>query len=78
MLENLELCEWIRSRLKVTDDLSEVANRILDGCLSKGSRDNMTIILIAFNEAPKVDPVAVQEELAYDKRIKALIDGKIS
>uniref|UniRef100_A0A8C5L0I8 protein-serine/threonine phosphatase n=1 Tax=Jaculus jaculus TaxID=51337 RepID=A0A8C5L0I8_JACJA len=55
------LCDFVRSRLEVTDDLEEVCNEVVDTCLYKGSRDNMSVILICLTYAPKVSPEAMKE-----------------
>lgn len=49
MFSNNELAQVIRSNFAETEDLSVTAERILDISLNKGSTDNMTIIIIAFN-----------------------------
>uniref|UniRef100_A0A915BBU8 PPM-type phosphatase domain-containing protein n=1 Tax=Parascaris univalens TaxID=6257 RepID=A0A915BBU8_PARUN len=69
VMDNAELCDFVQSRLRITDDLSNVANQILDACLSKGSRDNMTVILVCFDAAPKVDPEAVRREEEWRAKI---------
>ncbi|MFH4980736.1 hypothetical protein AB6A40_007445 [Gnathostoma spinigerum] len=42
---------------------------MLDVCLSKGSRDNMTVILICFEAAPSIDPIAVEKEEQWNQEI---------
>ncbi|VDK85157.1 unnamed protein product [Litomosoides sigmodontis] len=69
VMENAEICRFVESRLLVTSDLSSVANQVLDACLSKGSRDNMTIILVCFDAAPKVDQEAVKKEEGWKQKI---------
>uniref|UniRef100_A0A1I8ECY2 PPM-type phosphatase domain-containing protein n=1 Tax=Wuchereria bancrofti TaxID=6293 RepID=A0A1I8ECY2_WUCBA len=69
VMENAEICSFVESRLLVTSDLSSVANQVLDACLSKGSRDNMTIILVCFDAAPKVDQEAVKKEEGWKQKI---------
>ena len=41
----------------------------------QGSRDNMSIIIIAFPGAPKVDPEAVRKEDELNKLIKQKVTG---
>ena len=43
----------------------------------QGSRDNMSIIIIAFPAAPKVDPEAVRKDEELNKTIKQKVTGKI-
>uniref|UniRef100_A0A0N5AWN2 PPM-type phosphatase domain-containing protein n=1 Tax=Syphacia muris TaxID=451379 RepID=A0A0N5AWN2_9BILA len=78
VMNNDELCEFVQSRLRVTDDLPNVANQVLDACLSKGSRDNMTIILVCFEAAPKVDENCVQQEEAWRKGIMDTITKELT
>uniref|UniRef100_A0A0G2K7Q5 protein-serine/threonine phosphatase n=1 Tax=Rattus norvegicus TaxID=10116 RepID=A0A0G2K7Q5_RAT len=48
VMSNEELCEFVNSRLEVSDDLENVCNWVVDTCLHKGSRDNMSIVLVCF------------------------------
>ena len=43
----------------------------------QGSRDNMSIIIIAFPGAPKVDPEAVRKEDELNKLIKQKVTGQL-
>ena len=43
----------------------------------QGSRDNMSIIIIAFPGAPKVDPEAVRKEEELNKLIKQKVTGQL-
>jgi len=42
--------EWISNKLKETDDLALILAQLLDECLLRGSRDNMSAILIQFKD----------------------------
>lgn len=70
VLENDELCQLVRSRLTITDDLKIASNQVLDVCLSKGSRDNMTMIMVVFDAASKVDQKAVEAEKQWFKNVE--------
>merc|ERR550532_2819865 len=63
--------------MRVHDNLETICNEVIDTCLYKGSRDNMSIIIIAFPSAPKVDPAAqkVEGELnaSLEKRVTEII-----
>ena len=41
----------------------------------KGSRDNMSIIIIAFPAAPAVDPAAVKQENELDALLEKKVTG---
>ena len=75
VMGNEELCDFVRSRLEVTNDLEKVCNEIVDTCLYKGSRDNMSVILICFPNSPKVSPEAVKKEEELDKYLESRVEG---
>lgn len=69
-MTNEDICSFVSARMRITDNLEQIANEVIDTCLHKGSRDNMSIIIIAFPGAPKVDPDAVRKEDELNKLIK--------
>lgn len=74
VMTNQEICDFISSRLRVTDNLETICNEVIDTCLYKGSRDNMSIIIITFPSVPKVDPLAVKAE----KELHDLLEKKVT
>jgi hypothetical protein len=48
---------------------------VLDVCLSKGSRDNMTMILVVFDSAPKMDEKAAEEERKWLQAVEKKLRG---
>ncbi|ENN78131.1 protein phosphatase 1A isoform X2 [Dendroctonus ponderosae] len=73
VMSNEDLCAYIRSRLQVTEDLREVAGQVIDTCLYKGSRDNMSIVLVVFPGAPRPYPEAIQAERDLDATLESHI-----
>lgn len=73
-MSNEDLCAFVSSRLKITHDLEHICNDVIDTCLHKGSRDNMSIILIIFPSAPAVSEEAVKAEEDLNCRLKKRID----
>ncbi|KAI6199023.1 PPM-type phosphatase domain-containing protein [Aphelenchoides besseyi] len=71
VINNEDLCHLIRSRLSVTDDLQASCNQILDYCLARGSRDNMTMILVCFDAAPKKDEKLAAAEAKWTEEVRA-------
>ena len=61
-------------RLGLTDDLEKVCCDLIDKCLNKNSRDNMSAILVTFPAAPKVTEEAIQK----DKEMKEKVNKKFS
>ncbi|XP_058234724.1 protein phosphatase, Mg2+/Mn2+ dependent, 1Ab isoform X2 [Hemibagrus wyckioides] len=74
VMTNEELCDYVRSRLEVTEDLETVCNEIVDTCLYKGSRDNMSVVLVCFPGAPKINPEAVKREAELDKYLQNKVE----
>lgn len=46
--------------------------------LNQGSRDNMSVVLVCFPNAPKVSEEAVKREAELDKFLEAHVEGKSS
>jgi len=74
VMTNEDICNFISHRMKVHENLETICNEVIDTCLYKGSRDNMSIIIIAFPAAPAVDPAAVKQENELD----ALLEKKVT
>ena len=48
-------------------------DQVVDTCLYKGSRDNMSIILMTLDAAPQVSQEAIDQEKELDSRLEAKI-----
>uniref|UniRef100_H9GGV0 PPM-type phosphatase domain-containing protein n=1 Tax=Anolis carolinensis TaxID=28377 RepID=H9GGV0_ANOCA len=76
--DNTGLCAFVRSRLQIIGKPHDVCECVLDACLYKGSRDNMTCIVICFPAAPGISQEALQQEHELDthleKRVAELYD----
>ena len=48
VMSNEDVCTFISNELKHTTDLEEIVSKVIDACLEKKSRDNMSIILVIF------------------------------
>ncbi|XP_076592139.1 protein phosphatase, Mg2+/Mn2+ dependent, 1Na (putative) [Chaetodon auriga] len=71
---NEELCAFVRSRLRVCDDLREICTQVIDLCLYKGSLDNISIIIVCFPGAPQVSQEALQQEAELEQQIDAKVE----
>ncbi|XP_075771586.1 putative protein phosphatase 1N [Pelodiscus sinensis] len=60
------LCAFARSRLLLSGDPLAVCEQVLDAGLHKGSRDNMTCVVVCFPAAPGVSQPALQRERELD------------
>ncbi|KAL4612968.1 protein phosphatase 1B-like isoform X1 [Arapaima gigas] len=74
VMSNEELCQFVRSRLEVWDDLEKVCNEVVDTCLHKGSRDNMSVVLVCLPKGPKVSEEAVRREAELDQFLQKRVE----
>lgn len=74
VMTNEELAEFVKDRLSVHSDLREVCDDVLDECLVKGSRDNMTMVVVCFPAAPEVNIHRKEAEEAWVSRVKTVIN----
>lgn len=70
VMSNEDVCDFVRYQMQLTDNLEEVCNRMIDTCLHKGSRDNMSVIVVALAAAPTVSEEMQRRDVELDKRIK--------
>ncbi|XP_060942661.1 protein phosphatase 1B [Limanda limanda] len=78
VMTNEELCDFVKSRLEVSDDLERVCNEVVDTCLHKGSRDNMSVVLVCFPNAPKVSEEAVRKDAELNKYLESRVEEMLS
>uniref|UniRef100_A0A3Q3Q0U5 Protein phosphatase 1B n=1 Tax=Monopterus albus TaxID=43700 RepID=A0A3Q3Q0U5_MONAL len=78
VMSNEELCEFVKSRLEVSDDLERVCNEVVDTCLHKGSRDNMSAVLVCLPSAPKVSEEAVRKDAELNKYLETRVEEMLS
>ncbi|XP_017079722.1 protein phosphatase 1B [Drosophila eugracilis] len=69
VMSTTDVCQFIRSRLLVTNDLPLIVNSVLDICLHKSSKDNMTLLLVLLPNAPAIDMDAIKAERVLDQNI---------
>ncbi|XP_056903084.1 protein phosphatase 1B isoform X4 [Takifugu flavidus] len=74
VMSNEELCDFVKSRLEVSDDLERVCNEVVDTCLHKGSRDNMSIVLVCLPGAPKVSEEAVRKDAELNNYLESRVE----
>ncbi|KAJ6663891.1 hypothetical protein lerEdw1_009972 [Lerista edwardsae] len=68
--DNAGLCAFVRARLSLTGDPQDACECVLDAALYKGSRDNMTCIVVCFPAAPEVSQEALQKERELDAHLE--------
>lgn len=78
VMTNEELCDFVRNRLQISNSMEHICNQVIDTCLYKGSRDNMSIVVVTFQGAPKVSEEAIKKEEELDAKIEAKIKESLS
>ena len=62
-----EVCDYVYSQIRITsNDLKCIADEIVDTCLAKGSRDNITIIII------DLKPLLKDEHISNEANVKLI------
>lgn len=78
VMNNDDLCQFIRHKLIIEPDLEKVCSSVLDLCLNKGSRDNMSIIIVVFEAAPKVSESEIEQDKKNDEALIEYVDCYLS
>jgi protein phosphatase 1B len=73
VMDNVSLCRFIEYKLRIEPSLKNVCSSVLDVCLHKGSRDNMSIIIVVFENGPAFSEVERQNDLENDRFIAEAI-----
>ena len=70
-----ELALFVHHRLQVHEDLKYICNEVIDTCLYKGSRDNMSIVIVCFDAAPVLNAEIQAQEQQLDEEIEKQVLG---
>lgn len=73
VMSNEDIAAFVGNRMTITTDLKEICNMVVDTCLHKGSRDNMSIVIIAFDNAPKISEEAQRKETELDSLLETKV-----
>lgn len=77
VMSNEEVVAYVSHHLKLTDDLTKICSDLIDTCLNKNSRDNMSVVLVTFPGAPKVSQEAIEAEEKLQEEAMEVIGRKI-
>uniref|UniRef100_A0A8C4Y5F0 PPM-type phosphatase domain-containing protein n=1 Tax=Gopherus evgoodei TaxID=1825980 RepID=A0A8C4Y5F0_9SAUR len=69
------LCTFVRSRLLLGGDPQAMCEEVLDAGIYKGSRDNMTCMVMCFRGAPGTSQAALQKERELDAHLESRVAG---
>ncbi|XP_062502856.1 protein phosphatase 1B-like isoform X2 [Corticium candelabrum] len=77
VMDNNAVMEFVRRKLRVCSDLETIAGHLIDNCFHKGSRDNMSVVIVTFRDAPTVTEEALKEEEENRKEAEKQIEEKL-
>jgi len=74
VMSNEEVIHFINDRFQREDREANIVNNLLDLCLYKGSRDNMSSIIVSFNKGKlKKDDELVQKDKDLNESIRVFV-----
>lgn len=74
VMNNDEMCEFVEYNLKIESNLEKICSSVLDACLRRGSRDNMSIIIVVFENAPTVNPEFIEKVKKKDEILCGILE----
>ncbi|VUZ41986.1 unnamed protein product [Hymenolepis diminuta] len=78
VMSNEHLCCVVSERMTCMDDLSRICNEVIDYCLYSGSSDNMSMVLVAFEPAPKVIPENQAKDKTLEQKVESIANEIVS
>jgi len=69
VMTNEDVANFVRYHMQIYDNLTEICNKIVDTCLHKGSRDNMSIVIVALPGAPLASEEVKKADAECEQRI---------
>jgi len=69
VISNEDILKYVEYKSRIEPKLENICSAVLDVCLHKGSKDNMSIIIVSFEGAPKIDKLAIDLDLKNDEII---------
>jgi len=78
VMSNDDLCDYIRHQLTITHDLRSICSSIIDTCLHKGSKDNMSVVLVKMPGGPQLSEEAQQKDRELNKYIEGRVEALLA
>jgi len=80
VMSNEDLCDYIRHQLTVESCVENICSSIIDICLHKGSKDNMSVVLVVFESAQQISEEAQMKDselnVLLQKRVQDILEGQ--
>lgn len=70
VFSNVDLADYINAQMLIKSELDQIATEVVDTSLHKGSRDNMSVILLKFPAGHDPDDAAREKDKALEKSIE--------
>ncbi|CAG2107525.1 unnamed protein product [Medioppia subpectinata] len=74
VMTNEDLYSYVRYQLAIEENLGTICSNVIDTCLHKGSKDNMSLFLVTFAGAPAVTADAKARDQKLDHQIVAKVE----
>jgi len=80
VMSNQEVLDFVNKELQIREDRGEICDNLIEECFQRGSRDNMSVVLVTFPSAPTVNEEAKQKDEEEKRQISSLtekIEGRV-
>lgn len=80
VMTNQESIDFVSNQLQIYENKSEICDNLIEECFNRGSRDNMSVVLVTFPGAPKINEEARAKAEQEKQRIADIterMDAKI-
>lgn len=80
VMSNQEVLDFVHKELQIREDRGQICDNLIEECFQRGSRDNMSVVLVTFPSAPTVNEEAKLKDEEEKRQISSLtekIEGRV-
>lgn len=80
VMSNQEVLDFVHKELQIREDRGQICDNLIEECFQRGSRDNMSVVLVTFPSAPTVNEEAKLKDEEEKRQITSLtekIEGRV-
>jgi len=74
VMSNQEVLDFVNKELQIREDRGQICDNLIEECFQRGSRDNMSVVLVTFPSAPTVNEEAKLKDEEEKRQISSLTD----
>lgn len=74
VMTNQEVLDFVYKELQIREDRGLICDNLIEECFQRGSRDNMSVVLVTFPSAPVVNEDAKQRDEEEKRKVSQLTD----